>query len=93
MNDLIIQYTQLKDIPIIDFIGKSREKDITLLRHIFFYVIRQAKGWKLKYIGSLFNRDHSTIVYGCNKIKGLLSVNDQEIICLVQECRDFLHLD
>lgn len=53
--------------------SKSKRKEITNARHIVIYLIRKYTPYPLKQIGSIFGRDHSTIINSVevveNKIK------------------------
>lgn len=58
-------------------LGRDRSKDIALPRHIAMYLIREETSQSLPSIGrALGDRDHSTILYGCEKIAGLLDTDD-----------------
>lgn len=56
-----------------DLIGKSRSKNIAYPRQICFYLCRTILDIPYDGIGKKFNRDHSTVLHGANKI-------DQEIL-------------
>lgn len=55
---------------------KSRKGPVVKGRHFVIYFIRlKYPNYTLKYIGSLFNRDHSTIICALDKIEGYLQCN------------------
>jgi len=58
--------------------GKSRKKEVTGPRNIAMYLCRRHTDSSLKSIGGLFNRDHSTVMYGVDKIDRLLA-QDQKL--------------
>jgi len=56
-------------------IGKCRMRHLVEARQIAFYLMRQLTGLTLKQIGEVFNRDHSTVVYGIQTCSDLLDVD------------------
>lgn len=58
------------DIKVDQLMSKSRSKDIALPRQIVMYLCKNMTNLPLETIGSLIGgRDHSTVLYGVNKIK------------------------
>ena len=55
-----------------DITGKSRDKKITLARHIAIMLCRELLGLSLPQVGRLFgNRDHSSVIHSIKKINHL----------------------
>ena len=70
-----------------DILGKSREKTISLARHIAILLCRELIGLSLVQTGSIFGgRDHSSVLYSIKKIKQLQSGN-KDTNTLVEELR------
>ncbi len=57
-------------------LGKTRSKNIALPRQIAMYLSRELVDASLPTIGTEFNRDHTTIIHGHEKIKTELNTND-----------------
>jgi chromosomal replication initiator protein len=58
-------------------LGKQRSRDIALPRQIAMYLIREETGASLPQIGELLGgRDHTTILYGYDKISDQLETDD-----------------
>jgi chromosomal replication initiator protein len=58
-------------------LSKDRSKEIVLPRQVAMYLIREDTSASLLEIGNLLGgRDHSTVMYGCDKINDLLEQND-----------------
>jgi chromosomal replication initiator protein len=58
-------------------IGRNRSKAIALARQVAMYLIREETANSLPKIGdTLGGRDHSTILYGCDKISEQLETNE-----------------
>jgi chromosomal replication initiator protein len=58
--------------------GKRRTKNVALPRQVAMYLLRQLTDLSLAEIGRQFgNRDHTTVLYACEKIGGLLAQDVQ----------------
>lgn len=63
-----------------EILGKSRNKDIVLARHIAIFIIRTQLEISLEQIGKIFgNRDHSTIINAIKKIEKEADEPDKSI--------------
>lgn len=61
-----------------EIVGKSRDKNITLARHIAILLCRELLGLSLVQVGRFFGgRDHSSILYSIKKIKQLQDRNKE----------------
>jgi chromosomal replication initiator protein len=59
-----------------DLTGKGRERNNTQARQIAMYILREHAGYRLSEIGKFFGgRDHSTVIYSCNKIASEINVD------------------
>ncbi len=59
-------------------LSKERSKDIALPRQVAMYIMREDANFSLPQIGSeLGGRDHTTVMYGCEKVAGLLLKDDR----------------
>ena len=62
--------TVLKDITPEDIIGTKRNSKVVYPRQIAMYLCRELANIPLKSIGQCMgNRDHTTIMHGCDKIE------------------------
>lgn len=58
--------------------SQSRTARISLPRQLAMYLAREHTGMSFQSIGHYFNRkDHSTVIYACNRIKDALEVNKE----------------
>jgi len=55
-------------ISIEDFKGTSRRREISWARQIAMYLMRQHTPLSLPRIGEEFGKDHTTVLYSCDKI-------------------------
>ncbi len=51
------------------FYSTSHKKDVSFARQVSFYLCREVLDISLQKIGQVFGRDHSTVLYGINKIE------------------------
>lgn len=61
-------------------LSQNRSRGLVLCRHAYFYIAREKLGLKLAEIGEVFGCDHTTVIHGINKVKDMLSIQD-EITC------------
>ena len=65
------------NLSISDLTSKTRSKDIVNARQIAIYLTRELTPLSLPKIGESFgNRDHSTVMHSCDKIKSALTANE-----------------
>lgn len=56
-----------------DFMSKLKTRNIAIARQMAIYLIKNKTDMTLKEIGSMFNRDHTTVIYAVETIKDLIS--------------------
>lgn len=82
-SKIIETVAKIYNVKVADLVGNSRKKNIVTARHVVMYIMREYSKLQLKDIGSfLGNRDHTTILSGAEKIKGLV-ISDKEFSKLV----------
>lgn len=90
IEDIIIVISQHYRFTRDDFLGPRRTKELALARQIAMYLARQLTDLSLPQIGSaLGGRDHTTVMYGCDKITKLFET-DEGTRRLVMELRNQL---
>ena len=64
-------------IQMVELVGPRRSRDVARARQIAMYLARELTDMSLPMIGSaLGGRDHTTIMYGCDKISALFEKED-----------------
>lgn len=77
-EDLLSIIADMYNISTMDLIGKSREGKIVTPRHISMYILYTHYNLPYKTIGAILgNRDHTTIMNGCEKIEKELKINEE----------------
>ncbi|MDH5505792.1 MAG: chromosomal replication initiator protein DnaA [Anaerolineae bacterium] len=65
-------------LPLERMLGRDRSREVALPRQIAMYLLREEAQISLPQIGeALGGRDHTTIMYGCDKISDLLEKDDR----------------
>jgi chromosomal replication initiation ATPase DnaA len=64
--------------------GNSRAQPLTLIRHCIMYTLRWEFDWNYTEIGTVFKRDHSSVVYACRRIKEFIEINDPQTMRYIQ---------
>lgn len=65
-------------IPVDRIISRERTQQVALPRQVAMYLLREEAHISLPQIGkALGGRDHTTVMYGCNKISGLIEQDDR----------------
>lgn len=58
--------------------GRERTREVALPRQIAMYLMREEGGVSLPRIGDfLGGRDHTTVIYGCDKVSDLMETDDR----------------
>ncbi len=50
-------------------LGAQRSRNLAWARQVAFYLARETTTLSFPAIGKYFNRDHSTIIHGCNAVR------------------------
>jgi len=78
-------------VPMERMLGRDRSREVALPRQIAMYLLREEAHISLPQIGeALGGRDHTTVIYGCDKISDLLE-RDDRLRRQVIEIREHLH--
>lgn len=65
-------------VPVDQMLGRGRSRKVALPRQIAMYLLREESNISLPQIGeTLGGRDHTTVMYGCDKIADLLERDDR----------------
>jgi chromosomal replication initiator protein len=76
-----------------DLLSRNRTKDVALPRQVAMYLMREESDASLPQIGSsLGGRDHTTVMYACDKIADMIE-RDDRFRRQVFQIRDRLHAE
>ena len=56
--------------------GFKRNQYVSSARHIAMHICRHTFGLSYQHIGSLFNKDHTSVIYGCKCVDDKLKDSD-----------------
>lgn len=68
-DDIIKAVCVYFNLDVEDIKGKRRKKEIVLPRRIAMFLCRELTTLSLQSIGTVFAKDHSTVLYSCDKLK------------------------
>lgn len=68
-NQIIDAVCKYFSIDAGDLIGKRRKQEIAKPRHMAMYLCRDLTDMSLQSIGKIFDKDHSSVLYACEKIE------------------------
>ena len=78
-------------ISVADIIRQTRRREITVPRQIAMYLTREMTNLSLPQIGQVFgNRDHTTVLHGCDKIAAMVKDNTSGMENVVSDIRSLI---
>jgi len=90
-NEVIKIVADLFGVPTERILGRDRTRKVALPRQIVMYLLREEANISLPQIGdTLGGRDHTTVMYGCDKIADLIE-RDEKIRRQVVKIREQLY--
>jgi chromosomal replication initiation ATPase DnaA len=66
MNNVMRTLCEIGAITPGVLLGRNREGDIILIRHMYSYILRKHYHFTFQQIGNNIGRDHSSIIHACN---------------------------
>jgi chromosomal replication initiator protein len=77
-SQVISKVAEIYGVTVDRMLGRDRSRQVALPRQIAMYLLREEANISLPQIGeALGGRDHTTIMYGCDKVADLLERDDQ----------------
>jgi chromosomal replication initiator protein len=84
--------TEMLNIDLADLLGNSRRREISQARQYVMYLMRQHTNLSLPKIGeAVGGKDHTTVMYSCEKVAQLQST-DGDIAQLLRQLSDRIYL-
>jgi len=72
---VIEKSAQMYGVPVEKLYEHTRRADVVIPRQIAMYLLRTDIGLSFPSIGRQFNRDHTTVIHACNKVKEMVGKN------------------
>ncbi|NLG71584.1 MAG: chromosomal replication initiator protein DnaA [Chloroflexi bacterium] len=77
-EDVVREVASTFGVPVERMLGRDRSRQVALPRQIAMYLLREESNISLPQIGeALGGRDHTTVLYGCEKIADLMEQDDR----------------
>jgi chromosomal replication initiator protein len=90
-KEVIKIVSELFGVPAERILGRDRTRKVALPRQIVMYLLREEANISLPQIGdTLGGRDHTTVMYGCDKIADLIE-RDEKVRRQVVKIREQLY--
>ena len=78
INEVQKTVSKYYGITVSDLISNSRKQHLVRARQMAIYLCHNLTALSLSKIGQNFgNRDHSTVLYSCEKVKELMKTNEE----------------
>lgn len=84
---IIDESAHMYDVTTEDLFEHTRRAGVVIPRQIAMYLLRVDLGLSFPSIGRKFDRDHTTVIHGCNKVKEMIKKN-LKVRNRVQKIRD-----
>lgn len=76
LEDIILAVSGYYEVDPTDVCGPGRTREVSVARQVIMYLAREHAGAPLQQIGlALGGRNHSTVLYGCERVTDLLATN------------------
>jgi chromosomal replication initiator protein len=76
-SQIVEGVAEFYNVTVSDLIGRERSRDVALPRQVAMYLIRKETDASLPQIGDVLGgRDHTTVIYGCDKVADMVERDD-----------------
>jgi chromosomal replication initiator protein len=77
-DEVVSQVAGAFGVSVQNLVGPDRRQEVVLPRQIAMYLMREETNYSLPKIGETFGgRDHTTVMYACQKVADLLERDDK----------------
>ncbi len=77
-DDIVRSVAETFGVTVDRILGRDRSQEVALPRQVAMYLMREEANYSLPQIGeALGGRDHTTVMYGCDKVADLLERDDR----------------
>ena len=77
-NEVVRTVAENFGLSVDRLLGRDRSREVALPRQVAMYLLREEADYSLPQIGdALGGRDHTTIIYGCEKVADMLESDDK----------------
>jgi chromosomal replication initiator protein len=78
LDNVLQSVSEVFGVTVDRILGRDRSQDVALPRQIAMYLLREEANYSLPQIGdALGGRDHTTVMYACDKVADLLERDDR----------------
>ena len=77
-HDIVKTVAEFCGVTSKGLLGYSRERKYTVPRQVAMYLVRKHCGYSYPQVGSIFRRDHTTVMYACRQVEKELEKRGEE---------------
>ena len=75
IEELIKYVSRENNITIFELTSKTRKREVVTCRHEISYILHKVYKVNSSKVGSLFNRDHSTVLHSCKTVSNFIEID------------------
>lgn len=77
IRPLLVDVANTFQISVENLLSPNRRKDYSFARHVAMFILREKEKMNVMKIAELFGRDHSSVIYGCEKIRHEIETDER----------------
>ena len=77
MNTLLHRASTITGYTIEEITGRCRDRQLVMVRHCLIWTLRQYRRMPLNAIGRIFDRDHTSVMHACQKVRDYIECQDE----------------
>jgi chromosomal replication initiation ATPase DnaA len=85
---MITEIEKRLNISADEILGNNRKMDVSIVRQLYWKLLKEKKGFSYSEIARLNGRDYSTIIYGIKRVNGFLEMRDKMATELWEKMKD-----
>jgi hypothetical protein len=86
VDDWLKIFVEKHNLEVEDLTGQGRQSHLIAARHVAMWFLKQNTPFSFCHIGSIFNRDHSTVMHAERKVKDYIEAGDRTIKFSLDMC-------
>lgn len=89
--DILDDICRITHVSHADVISESRKVKNVIARQIFCFIARKQTGAKYSEIGKVINRDRTSAIHSCKKVRQNIEINDAPTMKIYRKVEKFIN--